>query len=300
MALQFTLEQMAARHSVRSFDGRPLSETERASLFVAMPEALPGPFGGRARFRIVEAEAASAGESGEGAGGAAAGRLAGSGRVGTYGLISRVPAFLVGAVRRGPRALEDFGYAMEGLVLEATRLGLGSCWIGGLFDRGAAAAALALDSGELLPAVVALGHPAERRQLAERITRGLARPTRRRPPEELFFEEELGRPLPLSSSRWKEAFEALRWAPSASNKQPWRVLAVGPEGRRRFHFLLAEDRVYNSLLGEIHLQNLDLGIGMRHWESAVLALGLPGAWAFDEAPLPGLPPPFSYIATWAE
>ncbi len=39
-----------------------------------------------------------------------------------------------------------------------------------------------------------------------------------------------------------------------------------------------EDRLYNHSLGEVHLQNLDIGIGMRHFAEAARCLGLPGRW----------------------
>ncbi|HEY9054353.1 MAG TPA: nitroreductase family protein, partial [Rectinemataceae bacterium] len=62
-------------------------------------------------------------------------------RMGTYGLISGAFAFAAAAAVPGPGAFEDLGWVLEGFVLEATALGWDSCWIGGLFDRTAAAAA---------------------------------------------------------------------------------------------------------------------------------------------------------------
>ena len=122
--MKFDLDTISARSSVRSYDGNPLPDSDRAALAEAFAASVPGPFGGRARFALVAAE------------------TKGKVKMGTYGLISNVPAYIVGSIARAPRANEDFGYAMEGVILEATRLGLGTCWIGGVFDRSRATAAL--------------------------------------------------------------------------------------------------------------------------------------------------------------
>ncbi|HUX43004.1 MAG TPA: nitroreductase family protein [Rectinemataceae bacterium] len=290
--MDFSLEVMAARGSVRSFDGRPIVREKTRALIDAMEACASGPFGGTARFALVSAEAErSDGEGGDGV-------LAKNGKIGTYGLISKVPAFIVGAISRGPKALEDFGYSMEGLVLKATELGLGSCWIGGLFDRGAAAKALGRREDELLPAVVAIGMPAERRSLAESLTRRLARADSRKAPSVLFFDEVAGRPLSLADSPWLGVFEALRMGPSASNKQPWRIVARGTESKPRFDLYLDEDRAYNSALGEIHIQNIDMGIAMRHFESAARSLGLPGGWSRTEKANEGMAAHLIYISSW--
>lgn len=283
----FGLELIAARSSVRSFDGQPLPAEIVEALSRAMAVHGRGPFGGTTRFALVAPEATGPRS-----------RLRSSGRIGTYGLITKVPAFLVGAIARGEGALEDFGYSMEGLILEATKLGLGSCWIGGLFDRGAAANGIGLRSSELLPAVVAVGMPAERRSVAELVTRRLAKATMRKPHSELFFDMEFARPLNLDASAWRDAFEAVRLAPSASNKQPWRIVAREEESGPRFDLFLDEDRIYNSMLGEIHIQSIDMGIAMRHFESVAHGLGLPGAWRrIRERPLP-IEAPLVYVASW--
>ncbi|HUX38659.1 MAG TPA: nitroreductase family protein [Rectinemataceae bacterium] len=287
--MDYSLEVMASRVSVRSYDGKPIAPGLLRDLSAAVVDSVPGPFGGRARFVVLGPELEE---------GTSSGQLLRSGSIGTYGLISKVSAFIAGAIAKAPHAFEDFGYSMEGLVLKATELGLGSCWIGGLFDRGAAGAALELGQDEYLPAVVSIGLPANKKSVAESITRRLARAGTRKPFEELFFADEMGASLHLPSAPWRRVLEAVRMAPSASNKQPWRILATGPEGRLRFDLLLEEDRRYNSMLGAIRLQNIDMGIAMRHFESAAHSLGLPGAWTRIEPYPLRLEGPRSYIASW--
>jgi len=288
--MDLSLEGIRHRSSVRSFDGQPLSPAEGLALETAFEECVPGPFGGRARFVLVSAGAAGLGRD-EG------GENSRSGKIGTYGLVTKVPAFIVGAISKAPKALEDFGYSLEGLVLRASDLGLDSCWIGGVFGRSAAAKALALGSDELMPAVIALGRAAEKPTVAEYLTRRTARAGTRKPFGLLFSEGEFGRPL-APTEPWYEVLEALRIGPSASNKQPWRMVRTGGDAAPSFHLYLEEDRLYNSVLGEVHIQNVDMGIAMRHFEAAARILGLPGAWRLLESGFPSAPPRCSYIATW--
>lgn len=288
--MDLSLEAIKHRSSVRSFDGKPLDPAEIMALEMAFDECVPGPFGGRARFVLVSASAAGFGESKDGG-------HSRTGKIGTYGLVTKVPAFLVGAIKKAPRALEDFGYAMEGLVLRASDLGLDSCWIGGAFARNATAKAIELCDDEFMPAIVALGRPAEKQTVVEFLTRVSARAGTRKPTESLFFDEDFETPLVIGEP-WSDVLEALRVGPSASNKQPWRVLKSGKESTPTLHLYLEEDRLYNSILGEIHLQNVDMGIAMRHLESACHALDLPGSWTRLEAEPLHVSAPLSYIATW--
>jgi nitroreductase len=288
--MDLSMEGIKHRSSVRSFDGKPLSPAEVLSLESAFDECVPGPFGGVARFVLVSASAAGLVE-GEGSGHAV------SGKIGTYGLVTKVPSFLVGAITKGPRALEDFGYAMEGLVLRAADLGLDSCWIGGVFGRSAASRTLGLRDDEIMPAIVALGRPAEKASVAELLVRGAARAGTRKPWSALFFDGATGGPLAIGEP-WSDVLEALRLGPSASNKQPWRLQREKRASGQSFHLLLEEDRIYNSILGEIRLQNVDMGIAMRHFEAAAHSLGLPGAWERLAEPNLGHSPHQIYVATW--
>jgi nitroreductase len=57
-------------------------------------------------------------------------------------------------------SLQDTAAATQNILLAATELGLGSCWVGA-FEEPAAAAALALPSAWRPVALVPLGHPLE-------------------------------------------------------------------------------------------------------------------------------------------
>lgn len=189
---------------------------------------------------------------------------------------------------------------MEGIILAATARGLGTCWLGGFFNRGTAARALGLEPGEVVPALTPVGRPAEgRRTLMERIIRGSAGSARRKPFETLFFDGYFDRALtPEKAGSWAAVLECVRIGPSASNKQPWRVLKAASGGNTAFHLYLDEDRLYSRAIPGILLQDLDMGIAMRHFEAAARALGLPGGWSRVDDSIPGLKASYKYISTW--
>jgi nitroreductase len=291
--MELSMEAIRSRISVRTFDGTPLTSAEEKTLKLAFTEAVPGPFGASPRFLL-----ASRDEIEDDASRSASAK--GGVRIGTYGMIVGPRAFVAGVVAKRPFACVDFGYCLEGIVLRATELGLGSCWIGGAFGRGAIARALGAGKDEFVPATVPVGRPAGKPTIQERIVRGSARARTRKSASELFFEADKGgRLLPLhSAGAWAELLEAVRIGPSASNKQPWR-LVLDKRGGEALHLLMQEDVRYNNMLGDVKLQELDMGIAMRHAEVAARALGIVGTWTrLDPEPLV-LEEPRRYIATFA-
>ena len=79
--------------------------------------------------------------------------------LGTYGFIKGASVFIVGAVAKGEWAMEDYGYCMEKNILAATHLGLGTCWLGGTFNRSASASRISKRDDEVIPAITPVGYP---------------------------------------------------------------------------------------------------------------------------------------------
>ena len=278
------IESIRKRISVRSFDGKPVTDADRRALEAAFAEAVPGPFGRKPRFAL--------------AGGSAAG--IGSGKIGTYGIISGAESFIIGAVEKGELASVDFGYALEGIILRATELGLGTCWIGGIFDRGKMLKLLEAQRGWFAPAITPVGRAADERSGRDQLIRRSAGSDGRKAPVELFFAVGQGgvwEPL-ADAGAWSPILEAVRIGPSASNKQPWRLVLDRREGAGRLHLVMQEDRFYNNMLGATKLQELDMGIAMRHVEVAAAAGGMKGAWRRLEASPVELEGTRKYIASW--
>lgn len=267
-----------ARRSCRTYGDRPVEPEKAAALTALYPPGTRGPFGNPLRFRLLDIAAPESGSFGV---------------LGTYGVIQGTPLFLIGAVGRGPRAMEDYGYALERIVVEATALGLGTCWLGGTFKRRGFARAMDLAPDELMPAITPLGYPGARRSLTDRFFRFGAGADQRRPWKELFFADDVSTPLSREAAGpFATALECVRRGPSASNKQPWRVIREG----EAFHFYLCRTPGYEKLGPEILLQNIDLGIALCHFQLAAGELGLTGRLATLAPVRPATG--WEYISSW--
>jgi len=93
-----------------------------------------------------------------------------TGLLGSYGKISGALAYLafVGQ-KNAPRIKEKIGYGGEAVILEATALELGSCWVSGTFEADKVKADLNLKEEEKLYAISPLGYPEENPTISERI-----------------------------------------------------------------------------------------------------------------------------------
>lgn len=273
------METIQNRISVRTYDAAPVSGTLKARLQALFGENKAGPFGSPVRFRLLDLDTVSREELR---------------RLGTYGIIKGARLFILGAVKERERCLEDLGYCMEKIILEATAVELGTCWLGGTFRRSSFAARMELAPDELLPAITPVGYPAEKISTTDRLFRYRAGSRRRKPWAELFFAADGKTPLAEEEAgRYREALEAVRLAPSASNRQPWRVLK---DETGLYHLFLKEDRLYNRALGKIRIQEIDMGIAMCHFELVAVQQGSGGQWkqAAPAVILPGL----EYICSW--
>ncbi len=220
--------------------------------------------------------------------------------LGTYGFIKNPAGFVIGSVLNQPFALEDFGYQMELIILRAVELGIGSCWLGGTFTKSRFSRLMDLNKGENIPSVISIGYPADQKAWMDRISRIYAGADRRLPWNEIFFTDTFTQPLPhAQAGQFQKPLELVRLAPSASNKQPWRILKRGD----LFHFFLKRTKNYpsplfKSLLGLADLQRIDMGIVMAHFEISAQEMGLIGDWIMDKPDLPFETSELDFIATW--
>jgi len=273
------MERVRQRRSVRTFEQRAVDQGSREKLRQLLRECAAGPFGTPLRLELLELDPVNPRELKN---------------LGTYGTIRGAGLYLIGAVKDIAGSQVDLGYCLEKVVLEATALGLGSCWLGGTFRRSRFARRIELADDELLPVVIPLGCPAESEKLWDRLIRSGSRSSRRKPWCELFFTEDGRTPLSeKDAGSYRNALEAVRLAPSALNRQPWRIIR-DQEGRYRLY--LKEERLFNRALGKIRLQHVDIGIAMSHFELAAREQALPGRWDphAGAVPLAGL----EHMALW--
>jgi nitroreductase len=189
---------------------------------------------------------------------------------------------------------------MEQIILYATSIGLGTCWLGGSFTRSSFAKKIKADDAALIPAVTAIGEMIDEAQARNGFLRRQVRGDQRLTWEELFFDQDFITPLSIAAAGdYALPLEMLRLGPSASNKQPWRVLRNG----NAWHFYLQRTKGYsagslNRFLRIADIQRLDMGIAMCHFELTARELGLPGGWQVSEPPI-SLPDTLTeYTVSW--
>ncbi len=274
------IQTMQKRTSIRAFSSRPVDQELKDELLRRARAHQDGPFGGTVRFMMVDVEGFDLRE------------LKG---LGTYGMIRGARTYLVAIVGRGPRAMEDAGYCMELAILEATDLGLGTCWIGGSLNRSKFAELASVGNEEIVPAVTPLGYLGGNSSPIVSIL-GMKKGIRRRKAfGELFFEGDASNPINNATiGGYEKVLECVRGGPSASNRQPWRV--IKEPGKSIYHLFLMENRAYNNSFGEVKIQHLDMGIAMCHFQLAANQLGLSGRWSTNTSrkEVEGL----EYISTW--
>jgi nitroreductase len=286
------LEAIARRKSTRNFAKRPILEEKLDQLEKSLAEKSHGPFGNPVRFSVLRPSPQNP-DALQGLGGA----------IGTYGFIKNAQAFVVGAVEPSQFALHDYGYLMEGAVLETEQLGLGSCWLGGSFRPGPFGRAIGVRENEFVPAVIALGYPEKDRRLMDRLIRlHHNKGNRRADWKTLFFDQDsFGCPTdPEAFGESAALLRAVHVAPSSCNTQPWRMVRAAPDC---FHFFFARNQRYSQkdkLIGNADLQLIDMGIAMRHFDVASQEIGLPGGWSvLDTVETTGIPPGVVYLVSWS-
>jgi len=194
--------------------------------------------------------------------------------------------YVAGKIPEAPHSEEAFGYSFEELVLYAWSLGIGTTWIAGTLNRSLFEREAGVQPGERMYCVSPLGYPAKRMSVKELAMRKGIKADERLPGERLFFDGSFDSPLKPESEALANALEAVRLAPSAVNRQPWRILREGSA----FRFYLKHDRGYADGPGG-DIQKIDMGIALSHF------IGQTGGTLSLERP--GLPAPADteYIAT---
>ncbi len=177
-------------------------------------------------------------------------------QIGTYGFIKNYKAFIVGKTVNTFEAMIDFGFVFEHLILKLAYMDLGTCWLGGTFNRGI------FDHmrkpNEIIPAITPIGYPSDKKSIREKIIRRAAQGDLRKPFSELFFFENFYQPLD-ESHPFAHYLDMVRIGPSASNKQPWRCIVE----KDIIHFYLQRTKDYGKLL-PYDIQALDIGIALCH------------------------------------
>ena len=264
------------RYSVRTYDKRPV-EKEVKEKILAYANSLQNPLGPKMKIQLIEKELAPNGE-----------------KLGTYGIIKGAKLYLGATIPNEEYAPEALGYDFEQLVLYATSLGLGTCWLGGTFNRSAFTSAMEIGENEIFPILSPLGYPAQKKSFTEQIMRRTVKADGRLEWKELFFKDNFDKTLSKEEAGdYAFPLEMLRLAPSAVNKQPWRVVVTD----NGIHFF--EKHAMKTEVGSIDMQRIDLGIAICHFHLAALEQKIAGHFE-RKVPDIEIPKDMTYIASWVE
>lgn len=214
-------------------------------------------------------------------------------RLGTYGIIKGAQDFIVGAVEKSKYDRENYGYLMESIILKITDLGLGTCWLGGFFNRSIFSAKINISSEETIPAISPVGYRPNKRSTRGKLIRSYIKANKRYPWDQLFFENNFSKPLVEEDlDEYGILLEMVRLGPSASNRQPWRIFKEPDKNIFHFYILYSKkENDYNKF------RRIDIGIAVSHFNLTAVELKLSGKWEFTNPDLPdskGL----LYIISW--
>ena len=235
------IEQIKARRSVRTFDGRIIDEDLKQKLKFFTKD-IENPFDIPVEFRFLDAK-----EHGL-----------------TCPVVTGTDLYVGGKIKNVPNASVAFGYSFEAFVLFAQSLGLGTVWLGGTMNRTAFEAAMELDEDEMMPCASPVGYTAKKMSVRESMMRMAIKADDRLPFEELFYDGAFDTPLSKEKAEsLRLPLEMVRLAPSAVNKQPWRIVIKDDW----VHFYLKRSKGFGHE-GKLDMQVIDMGIALCHFALA--------------------------------
>ena len=263
-------QHIRQRRSVRTFDGQALRQQHKEHLSAFM-ETVENPYHIPVTFKWLDAK-----EHGL-----------------TCPVVVGTDLYVGGKVACGPDACVAFGYAFEKLVLKAQSMGIGTVWLGGTMNRPAYEQAMELGENEMMPCATPMGYPAQKMSLREGLMRKGVKADERLPFEELFFDGTFDTPLTKErAGDFALPLEMVRLAPSAVNKQPWRVVVK----ENAVHFYLKRSKGFGH--GEhLDMQRIDIGIALCHFAMTAEEMGLNLRFAQAD-PMVQTEPDTEYIASY--
>lgn len=271
-------EVVKKRYSVRTYTEKKLP-IDIINKINAYMETLDNPFQGNLKFQYLQIKGASNSE-----------------KLGTYGMIKGASEYIGVSGDQTETVLEAIGYSFEKLILYVTSLGIGTCWLGGTFKKSEFAKAMEVRDGDIFPAISPIGYPADKMRIKERLIRKAGQLDKRKPWEEIFYNEDFKTALTREQAGvYAEILEFVRLGPSASNKQPWRIVKDG----ETFHFYEKITPGYSDKLS-YDIQRLDIGIAACHFDLGVQEKEIQGEFKRLKTPLAGVPELHQYITSWVK
>jgi hypothetical protein len=280
---QSVIEVMRNRQSIRNFDQQNITESHLVLIkeYINNEKNLVGPFGNKGRIEFIPV---TNNVSDKGI------------KLGTYGFIKNQKGYLVGVTTNNKYSLVEFAFTFHKLVLFLTGLGLGTCWMGGTFNRNSFKQEIQLNKDEFIPCITPVGYPGQKQRVFDKALRYVVKADNKKPWDMMFYHVEFGIPLTKEQAgHFERPIEMVRLGPSASNKQPWRL--VVSQDKKVCHFYIEHTPNYSSKLG-YDMQLLDMGIAMCQFELAFEELGGKGNWMVENPQIDHPNEQIEYIVSW--
>jgi nitroreductase len=195
----------------------------------------------------------------------------------------------------------DVGRSLQKVVIDATRMGLATCWIGPGADQDSIIAHL---GNKFDPArdhvicVCAVGYESMFKPLFIRLMQKMQR--KRLPLDQLFFDDPtFGHSLDTTSKPFNDygrCYEVCQWSPSSYNGQTTRAVAVKDDSGKN----LVRMDFYSSTNSRFYAM-VALGIWLANWEVGCEELGRSGHFEKQTPVERGIekPPDLPrYVASW--
>lgn len=231
------------RRSVRTFDDKKLSAEDKEKLCDYI-KTINNPYNLPVEFKLIENMSTP--------------------------VVVGTDLYVAAKMKDTPDMSVAYGYSFEKMVLFALSLGIGTVWIGGTMDRASFEKAINLSDDEVMPCISPLGYIAKKMSLRETMMRKGVKANERLPLEEIAYKNSFENPLTKKDlDKLTLPLEMVRFAPSAVNKQPWRMVVTDDA----VHFYLKRSKGFKAT-SKLDMQKIDIGIALCHFELTANEIGI--------------------------
>ena len=175
-------------------------------------------------------------------------------------VIANEKYYIAGKLKKVENGELAFGYEYETLALYLESIGLGTTCMAGTLPRPKFESAINLSDDEMMPCVTPIGYPSEKMSLKEKIMRKGLKADSRLDFDSLFYSKDFNKLDDLELNKYKDILELVRIAPSAVNKQPWRLII----DNNKIYFYKYSKKELMTKDG-IDIKNVDIGIALNHF-----------------------------------
>ncbi len=231
------MKAMLQRKSIRVYLEKQLSKGQISDIksYISTADNYTCPFGSDVRIDLLE-----------------------HGNVDTKGVIKNAPVYVVVVIKNNVQALIDAGFVFENFVLFIETLDLSTCYLNSGFKRESVVLNKPLESDEIMIVASPIGFASEKKSLLDRGSKLFLKSGNRKDIDEMFYSD--FDKAPVVDNAIREKLEYVRWAPSAINSQPWRIVFEDEKA----HFYINEKQ-YNSKRADYNIHILDIGIALSHY-----------------------------------